>query len=171
MELVCKATNWKNMKTEFRHTLYCVNHTQTICDHSFIQTLTVTSSLKCSNFQWKFVFFFGSAYVSGLVQLHSIRNENDGWAHFYQHRFFVLFVRTPADHHLHLSDAIMQYVWITQFCGCVTSCGFFTCLSASSQCIIHHIHNFRAHRANNGLHFVFVRLFIRHAFYGVFYMT
>lgn len=45
------------MKTEFRHTLYCVNHTQTICDHSFIQTLTVTSSLKCSNFQWKFMFF------------------------------------------------------------------------------------------------------------------
>lgn len=145
------------------------------CDHSFIQTLTVTSSFKVWFFNGE-SFFIVRVWLSS-VQLNSIRDENDGWAHF-QILVVVLFALPLiiiCIYHIPLCS-----VWITLCCGCVSfSCGFsLVYLHHISQCILFTSsdvpYQFKEHRQTMERILRFVHSFVhfvRHAFYGLFYMT
>lgn len=106
-------------------------------------------------FQWRTIFYV-RVWLSS-VQFNSIRDENDGWAHF-QILVVVLFALPLiiiCIYHIPLCS-----VWITLCCGCVSfSCGF-------SLVYLHHIAMHFIHmlccsipiqRAspNNGTHFAF----------------
>lgn len=127
------------------------------------------------NFQWENHFFPFSRYDKQKMTAQLILS-----IHFFIS--FFLFVRTPADHHLHLSHIIMQFVFDYQaygvcvrarlhlhLCQCLSLCGFSTCLSAI-QCIHMHSSMFRENQFTKQYNafraFLLVFVFVFKHFYG-----
>lgn len=140
------------------------------------------------NFQWKTICF---SSFSQSIRLNTEKKKkmtaqlilNTNFSHSF--RLSVsLFVRTPADHHLHLSHiiicssySIIKFVMCLHLCQFLTLCGFFLSLhlficTFSAFTFVDLLHFQRIHSPNNTTQLTLLLAFFRTLFLiGLFYLT